>query len=282
VIAGPARTQEVESAAAASLRARYVALQGRLGRSQFQRPLDLDSNELAGAVTGEIHALVNSPFANAGGALGTAADWCDILLLHINTKGCRVSETGAGTVISVWIGTKGDQPLAEASRVDLAYRVRARTAGFLRVELRADTGPMDTRDYRIALEAIPLGPGQTFLHLAFSNAYGTFGRVAMQGYLATSGRNKVGFTVVGTQPDGRFRHIDGMRGVAERNTMRYYLAIESFLGALPSPPQARFEKRIHAWIEATELYPRQLHEMEQGEYLDMKRRENARRPAAPA
>jgi hypothetical protein len=101
----------------------------------------------------------------------------------------------------------------------------------------------------------------------------------MQAYLATIGRNKVGFTVVSTQPDGRILHIGGMRGVVERNTMRYYLAIEAFLGALSAPPQARLEKRLHDWFAAIERYPRQLHELEQSEYLDMKRKEYLRQQA---
>ena len=58
--------------------------------------------------------------------------------------------------------------------------------------------------------------------------------------------------------------------------MRYYLAIEAFLGALSVPPRARLEKRLHDWFAAVERYPLQLHELEQGEYLDMKRREYLR------
>jgi hypothetical protein len=281
-IAGAVEADGTEAASAASLHVRYLALQDRLGSNPFKRPLALDSNEVPGAVAGDIHALVNSSFASASAAFSAPADWCDILLLHLNTKGCRVSETGARTVISIWIGSKDDQPLAEASRVDFDFRVSTRSAGYLRVELRADSGPMGTREYRIGLEAIPLDTRQTFIHFEFSYAYGTAGRLAMQAYLATIGRNKVGFTVVGTQPDGAPRYIGGTRAVVERNTMRYYLAIEAFLGALSASPQARFEKRIHAWFEATELYARQLHELEQREYLDMKRKENARRQAAPA
>jgi len=101
----------------------------------------------------------------------------------------------------------------------------------------------------------------------------------MQAYLGTIGRNKVGFTVVGKQDDGQPRYIGGMRGLVERNTMRYYLAIEAFLGALSSPPQARVEKSLRDWFAAVESYPRQLHEMEQGEYLAMKRREYSRQQA---
>jgi len=67
----------------------------------------------------------------------------------------------------------------------------------------------------------------------------------------------------------------------ERNTMRYYLAIEAFLGALAVPPPARFEKRIGDWFTATERYPQQLRELDRAEYLDMKRSENLRQQAVP-
>lgn len=100
--------------------------------------------------------------------------------------------------------------------------------------------------------------------------------VAMQTYLATIGRDKVGFTVVGKQADGQPEYIGGVRGVVERNTMRYYLAIDTFLGTARAAPAARFEKSLQAWFTAVERYPRQLHEMDRDEYLDMKRAEYLR------
>jgi hypothetical protein len=121
--------------------------------------------------------------------------------------------------------------------------------------------------------------GRTFIHVSYAYGFGTVGRLALQVYLGTIGRSKVGFTVAGTQADGRPLHIGGMRGVVERNTMRYYLAIEAFLGALSTPPLARMEKRLRDWFAAAERYPRQLHEMEQDEYLDMKRKEHLRQQA---
>jgi hypothetical protein len=101
----------------------------------------------------------------------------------------------------------------------------------------------------------------------------------MHVYLGTTGSGKVGFTAAGTRPDGQPLYIGGIRGLVERNTMRYYLAIEAFLGALSAPPKARLEKRLHDWFAAIEHYPRQLHEMEQAAYLDMKRKEIQRQQA---
>jgi hypothetical protein len=276
---GIAHADDADANLAASLRAKYGALQGQLSHNQFQRPLYMDSSEISRGVTGDIYAVINYPFATAGAALNGPARWCDILSLHLNTKYCRASTSSQGSVLNVNIGKKHDQPLDEAYRVDFAYRVAAETPNYLKVRLNADEGPLSTRNYRIMLEAIPLEDGRTFIHLAYSYTYGLAGRLAMQAYLGTIGSDKVGFTVVGKQFDGQPLHVGGMRGLVERNTMRYYLAIEAFLGALSAPPQARLEKRLHDWFAAVERYPRQLHEMEQGEYLDMKRKEYLRQQA---
>jgi hypothetical protein len=70
-----------------------------------------------------------------------------------------------------------------------------------------------------------------------------------------------------------------VRGMVERNTMRYYLAIEAYLGGLSAPPAQQLDKRLQAWFDATEKYPRQLHELDRSDYLDMKRREYRRQQA---
>jgi hypothetical protein len=256
-------------------------MQEQLRDNQFRRPLYLESSEGQGEVAGDVYAVIDSTFDSAGSAFSIPGDWCDMLILHINNKACRIAGANQETVLSLWIGAKHQQPLADATRVDFAYRVDTRTAQYLRVSLRAGEGPMGTRDYRIALEAVPVENGKTFIHLGYSYGYGTFGRLAMQAYLTTLGRNKVGFTVVGVQPDGANRHIGGLRGLVERNTMRYYAAIEAYFGAQSGSSQARFEQRIRDWYRAIELYPRQLHEVEQAEYLDMKRMENLRQQAGP-
>ena len=271
-----AHADDVDANSAASLRAKYDGLQNRLSHNQFQRPLYLDSSETSDSVTGDIYARINYPFATVRAALNNPGDWCDILILHVNTKYCRASSGNQGAVLNVSIGKKYDEPLEKAYRVDFAYRVAAQTANYLQVRLNADVGPFSTRDYRIVLEAVPVETGRTFIHFSYSYTYGLVGRLALQVYLATIGRSKVGFAVVGTRPDGQPLHIGGLRGLVERNTMRYYLAIEAFLGAVSAPPQERLEKRLREWFAAIERYPRQLHEMEQGEYLDMKRKEYLR------
>lgn len=271
LLAPPAGADEAGSGAA--LRAKFASIKDKLDYNQFRRPLYVESSESASGVRGEIHALVDHPFAAAAAALGQPSEWCAILILHLNTKYCRASPEPPA-VLHVNIGKKHDQPLSESYRVDFAWRVVAAGADYLQVRLDAPHGPAGTRDFRIVFEAAPADGGRTSIHLSYSYSYGLSGRLAMEAYLATVGRNKVGFTLVGTP--GQPRLIGGIRALVERNAMRYYLAIDAFLGALASPRELRVEKSLRDWFAASERYPRQLHEMEQADYLVMKRREVAR------
>jgi hypothetical protein len=279
LLAVPGHAADAEAGSAAVLAAKYAEVRAQLGSNQFGRPIFLVSSETRESVSGNMYALVDQPFASASDALKGAGDWCEIMILHLNTKYCRASTGAQGSVLNVSIGKKVDQPVEDAHRVVFTYRVIAQSPDYLQVRLNAEQGPFSTRNYSIVLEAVPVDRGRTFLHLSYSYAFGAAGRLAMQAYLSTAGSGKVGFTTTGRQADGKPRHIGGMRGVVERNTMRYYLAIEAFLGSLSAPPQQRIEKRLRDWFAATERYPQQLHELERDEYLDMKRREYRRQQA---
>ena len=257
---------------APALTAQHAALAERLASNPFKRPLVLDSAESPDRLSGDIYAVVDHPFAETG-ALATPANWCEVLMLHLNTKHCAVKGEGQGTTIEVAVGRKFDQPLDQAQRVAFAWTRASNSADYLSVQLSAKEGPLSTRDYRIVLEAVPLSQGRSFVHLAYSYAYGTAARLAMKAYLGTLGSGKVGFTVVGGQGQGAATPIGGVRGVVERNTMRYYLAIDAFLDA---PKSEQLDRRLAAWFDATEQYARQLHETERDDYLAMKKSEYRR------
>ncbi len=256
---------------AASLRQRHDALHGALASNVFQRPLVLESSEPPGGLQGEIYALVDQPFALAGPALQGSAHWCEVMILHLNVKQCRASDTSAGSRLDVVVGSKYEQALADAYRFEFVYRVVATRADYLQVMLTADDGPLGTSKYRIVLEVVALDAARSFVHLSYAYDYGLAARAAMQGYLATIGRSKIGFSVVGRKPDGTSLHIGGTRGVVERNTMRYFLAIEAYLGTMMLPPAQQVERRLADWFAASERYPLQLHELERSEYLSLKR-----------
>ena len=254
-----------------ALRVRHAELRGALANSPFARPLHLESTQNAGELKGDVYAVVEQPFAIVGQALQGMDHWCDLLILHLNVKSC--AWTGKPDVLNLHVGRKFDQPLADAHRIDFKYRVVAASADYLHVQLGADTGPMSTRNYRLALEAVPLDARRSFVHMSYAYAYGLAARIGLQAYLATAGRDKVGFSVVGKDADGKPLYVDSVRGVVERNAMRYYLAIEAYLGAYDAPGAEQLDKRLNDWFNATERYPRQLREMDRSEYLDMKRRE---------
>ena len=111
------------------------------------------------------------------------------------------------------------------------------------------------------------------MHLRYSYTYGSAARAAMRMYVATTGRGKVGFTVTGDPSDTPPQFIGGVRGASERNAMRYYLAIDAYLGTLPAPAPERLERSLERWFDATERFPRQLHEVDRDAYLEMKRSE---------
>lgn len=276
---GAAPAQNAGADNAQALRERHAALAEALRNNPFGRALHLDSVQNSGDLRGDIYAVVEHPFATLGAALGKAETWCDVLILHLNVKQCRVVPQGAAVNLVVHIGRKFDQPIDETYRVEFAFRQLAATPEYLHASLRADTGPMGTRDYSIALRAVALDPGRSFMHLSYSYGYGTAARLGLQLYLSTLGSGKVGFSVIDKRPDGTPVYVGSVRGVIERNTMRYYLAIDSYLGALALPPAQQVEQRLRDWFAATERYAPQLHELSEAEYLEMKRKEVARRAA---
>ena len=80
-------------------------------------------------------------------------------------------------------------------------------------------------------------------------------------------------------PDEPPRLVRGIRGALERNTMRYYLAVDSYLHALGSPAPQRFEQSIERWFAGTEHFARQLREVSHDDYITMKRGQYLRQQA---
>ncbi len=142
--------------------------------------------------------------------------------------------------------------------------------------MNADKGPLGTHNYRIELRAVPIAGGKTFMHLQYAYGFGVAGRLAMQGYLSTLGSGKIGFSQVEPSPGAPKKPVEGMRGAVERNTMRYYLAIEAYMATLNLASAEQLEKRLQHWFDATERYPKQLHEVDRSAYLAMKRAEYQR------
>jgi hypothetical protein len=275
-LAAAALTHAADGAEA--LRQKYAELKPRLASNQFGRPLYIESTESPKQLKGEAYALLDYPLEKVAAALKTREQWCDVLILHLNTKYCRAAEVNGGPGLTVYIGKKDPQPLEQAYRVDFGYKADS-TPDYFDVRMSADKGPVGTSDYRILVEAGAVDSRKTLLHLTYSYSYGMAGKLGMQGYLATVGASKVGFTVTGDE-GGKPAYIGGVRGVVERNTMRYYLAIDAYLKEVDAPKTEQFERRLKDWFSATERYAQQLREVEREEYMDMKRAEYQRQREA--
>jgi len=263
-LAGAAQAQD-----AAALHAKFDSLQDKLAHNAYGRPLVLQSTQESDHLQGEVYARVDQPYAAVQKALQGTGNWCGILILHLNVKMCHAQPAG----LDMALGRKYDQPVDDAYKLHFDYKLASSTADYLKAELASGDGPLGTRDYRIAVEAAPLDATHTMLHMSYAYGFGFTARVAMNAYLSTTGSAKVGFSVEGQDGDGKPTFVGGVRGLVERNTMRYYLAIDDYVAA-PAPGQ--LEQRLNTWFDATERYPRQLHEIEKSDYVAMKRDEAKR------
>jgi hypothetical protein len=256
----------VQAQDAAGLRARHTALQTQLAKSPFGRPMHVESTVNGGTHKGEIHAVVDQPYAAAAAALARPGHWCEILTLQVNVKRCQASNEA----LAAFITRKPRDGVGDAHQIDFRFNVPARRADYLEVKLNAPSGPMSTKDYEIRLEATPLDAKRTFLHLTYTYTLGTMARVAMEAYLAGPGRDKTGFTIAERKPDGSPVYVDGVRGVVERSAMRYYLAIDASL-----PAGQPLDTRLTRWYSGVERYPQLRERVGRDEYVEMKRREAA-------
>jgi len=176
----------------------------------------------------------------------------------------------------VRMGRKNGRDLDDAFALRFDFRAEPPRRDYVSARASSPSGPLGSRDYQIAMQAMPLPGGRSFMRLHYSYAFGGAAKLATKGYLATAGSGKVGFTRVDD------RYVVGMRGAVERNAMRYYLAVEAYLASLSQPPGRQFSTRIERWFDATEQYRPQLHEMERADYLAMKQHEYVRQQEVAA
>lgn len=243
--------------------------------SPFDEPLAVASEERPHSVSGHVHARLEQPFAELAEALGSPSAWCQVLFLHLNVKGCFHDPAGDEAALTLYVGRQRYEPLTEAERLDLRWRVVAEGVTYLEMVLEGDQGPYGTRAFRLQLRAVPDLDGTSLVQLRYSLVYGMTARLALRGYFAFGGRDRVGFSELPGE-DGQPQRVGGMRGMIERNVMRFYLALVAHLETRMLPEAERREASLSHWFTLTERYPEQLHEIDRSDYLAMKRREHER------
>jgi hypothetical protein len=257
-----------------SLLSQYQSIKPQLQSNQFGVPVFIRSKFQQDIASGEVYALINHDFDSVAASLGMSAHWCDVVLLHINVKGCDIETQNDNKPdqLVLYVGRRQYQTPDEAHEMHYRFHKVNATADYLHVDLTAGSGPFGTSNYLLTFEVIPFNNSSSFIHFKYSYHYGLMAKLAIDGYLATIGRHKVGFTIVDHDEDNQPIYVQGLQGIVERNSMRYFLAIRSFLdtAALSSD---QWEGRISHWYQLARDFERQFLEVREKEYLDTKRRE---------
>ena len=252
---------------------KYQTIRTELLTNQYSAPVFIQSDFQEDMTSGEVYALVDHGFEKVAANLGSSGQWCDVVLLHINVKGCDV---GAGIdapdQLTLYVGRRYYQTPDEASEIQYQFHNVSKTHDYMHVDLTAANGPFGTSDYLLTFEVIPVNTESSFIHFKYAYHYGFMAKLAIDGYLATIGRHKVGFTIKEYDKENQPVYIQGLQGIVERNSMRYFLAIRSFLDTV-TLGQYEWDNRINHWYELAKGFERQFIEVREKEYIDTKRKE---------
>jgi len=257
---------------AAQLRNQYQELRDHAQSGPFGLPLSVQSDDRDDQVSAEVYGIIEHPIEAVKAALSSPASWCEFAPLHLNVKACTFQTQSRETILTLYLGQKYYQTPERASSQMYQFAVHAVEPDFVSVGLSAPKGLFGTTAHRFELEAAGVD-GRTVVALRSSYVPSVVTRVMTTIYLATVGRNRVGFSREDTGPATSPRYVKGFKGLVERSAMRYYLAFEAFLDFESLPVDQRFEASINAVYDLMDHYPIQLHDMEKAEYLDAKRRE---------
>jgi hypothetical protein len=257
-----------------TLAQRYAALVASPARA-LAPGVYLESTEEPQRARGEVLARLDLPYATAATALADPLAWCSLLMLHPNIKHCMPGSGSGGVLLDMTMTAQREGLFGPAHPLQLTWNTVTRDASHLVVELMAERGPMGTRDYRIGFELAPLEAGASVMRLVYSSSFTAAGRWMAQAYVSTAARHRVGFTVVDTDAQGRPVLVRGVRAAIERNTMRFHLAVQSWLAVQQLPPAQRVARAIEAWFDASERHATQLHEVDRDEYVRRKTAEFA-------
>jgi len=247
-------------------------IKAKLDNSSLGVPIFIQSNDGEKKVSAEVYGKLSYTFGEVQNALSSPANWCEIVTLNLNIKACTHRSNHKPIGLDVYVGGKEYETPEDAYVLNYQYHLEKNTQDTISILLAANEGPMSTSNHRIELQAIPAQNG-TYLRIRTSYEPSFYSRIATSTYLKTLGRNKIGFSVVANGENGDPRYVKGIKGVIERNVMRYYLATVAFLDTRDLPQADQFRTRSLRWFNLTEQFVRQLHEMERTEYLNTKQLE---------
>ena len=252
------------------LSSKRSSLQPQLTNNAYGEPFYLSANVQQELTTGDVYANLPYAYNLVAGTLLAPQELCTAIMLHINVKGCVVEgRNKPHPTIDMYVGRKEYQNPENAFKVSYAFKVDNHKDNYTLVSMIADKGPLHTENIALYIECIPIDDHSSFIHFTYSANYGGLARFALNTYLATLGRKKVGFTSTGQDKHGDPIYIKGIQGVVERNTMRYFFALESFFYTYDKS----IDSRLNRWFDYVEKYPEQLYEVTRDDYLKAKHHE---------
>ncbi len=258
----------------ADLSAIYTQLKPILEKNVYGIPVYIHSMDENNTMTGSIYGVIHHPYSRLEESVTQASSWCDIAPQHLNIKACTYQVTDGYCQLTFYSGRKFYEKADDVYQLAYRFEIKQQDKDYIHISLSAAEGPAGTSQYHLDIEAIPINKTSSFIYFNYSYQYNFITSMGMGTYLATLGRGKVGFSITGKDDKGKPVYIDGVRGIIERNSVRYYLAIQSYLDTLHLTEDKRFEARINKWFDLTEKHHLQLHEMEKKEYLEYKHQEH--------
>ena len=249
-------------------------------------PFMLTSSSKGGVVSTSVRTFLPgisfSVFANQ---LQKVKEWCEFVTLHLNIKSCSFDTTPNAQKLGFYVGVKTYLTPDQASLLSMNFHSEV-IDGVLHIHFYAKDGPYDSSNYDFRFRAIAGNSGENtndqssrdkgetgvYLEFDLSSVPGYVANLANV-YLLTVGRNKIGFSKDGETWTGKTKYVKGKRGAAERNVVRYLLAIRTYFETLNVDPTQRYQQSLEHWFNATEEFSRQLYEMDKSTYLSIKKRE---------
>lgn len=258
-----------------SLNKRYHAIKKYLNQSKFETPIYIHSSTSKYSLRGEVYGLIHNPditFEQLKKAFANYKNWCDFISLHLNVKACIYQHANKQKYLTFYAGRKFYQAPEDVYQVRYRFRLVAMTKDYFNVVLNAPRGPAGTSNYLLQLEAMKV-EDKILFRVISSYSSSRRSRFGTSIYLHTKGKHKVGFTVVGVDSDGKPIYVRGIKGVVERNVIRYFLAGKAFMATRKLPHDKRYKALLQYWYNETEKYHQQLYEMSKKQYLETKLRE---------
>jgi hypothetical protein len=236
-------------------------------------PLRIRSARHGDGVSVEVFGLVDQSFSRVTDALSSPTSFCDFLLLNLNVKACTHEPRDSHSALKIYVAGKSYSPPYRSLTIEPIHQVKKRGRDYFSMYLTAQKGFFGTSDYLVVVQAIPYG-GKTMVRIASSYHGSAVTRAATHAYLRTFARNKIGFTIVGEDGNGRPQYVKGLQAVIERNVVRSYLALQAHLDTTESGPSpGNFDRRIRRWYDLTDYHALQLREIGRDRYVRNKRRE---------